>query len=322
MWDSITTWLQEYPGFLSVIGALILFFNWLISNTLQASYMSWKSSIEQADRHNCLSYMFAQIRDLLLSVTSEIWKPRCPPQNDQLIRGIENEYSGALDSMSRTRLNATRVNELNEFCIRELTFSRSPATVMNAAFELQQIQNESQQLFQRLCEAFGVVDGIIKEVQAMDPRPPDQVQRAITAINECEAAYRNEILPKVAPLCDRAVMAANKLRRDIYVELQSHQRRAKVFSSVAIWIYILGSIVVVAGQVGDKMLWKTNPEPNESLPTTEQILRELNHEVQQLQKEQKALSRIEEIDNELKALNQAIEKLNETPKGHKTEKQE
>jgi hypothetical protein len=271
IWRSIAVWLAEHANILTVVGALILFFNWVISNTLKSRYETLKSRIEQAERDNRIDSQFAEIRESVNGITTEVLKPRGPSVGDKDVPRSEIEYWEALNSMAQTQLSATQVNKLHRFCVEEWLLLQSSDTTTKAAAEVQACQAEAQRVYKQLSEAFDQVHRLVNEVHVMNPRTEPEVRRVISAVDKLESTYRNDILPKVAPLGERATRASNQRRREIHAEVEQLGWRTKLFSKVALWLYVLGSVVALAGQASDKLLPKPSNEPNKAQSPSEGI---------------------------------------------------
>ena len=81
-------WLVDNAGLISVIGALIIFFSWTITNTLGQRYTRLKQSVEAAESTFRLYTALHELRDSLSSVAMEAVYAR------EAAEQAGNEYAG------------------------------------------------------------------------------------------------------------------------------------------------------------------------------------------------------------------------------------
>jgi hypothetical protein len=98
---------------------------------------------------------------------------------------------------------------------------------------------------------------VVDEVYVMNPKPHQQVVRAAESAKMFEDVYRKNLLPRARTLYADVVPLMNARRQELEVELAAKKRFAQLSSHAAIVLYAMGSVLALAGQVGDKILGST-----------------------------------------------------------------
>jgi hypothetical protein len=112
-------------------------------------------------------------------------------------------------------------------------------------------------LHRELREELETATRVVDQVYVMNPKPHQQVARATESAKMLEELYRQNLLPRVHALHDEVVPLMNARRQELEVELAAKKRLAKLSSHAAIVLYAMGSVLALAGQVGDKILAST-----------------------------------------------------------------
>ena len=103
MKDTITI-IRSNAGLISILGALIIFFSWVVSNTFKTKYTNLNSAIASAERDARIFGALGELAGSVNSVASEIVQPKLL---EQTRLGYEEHTLGTLRSRSYRILQNT-----------------------------------------------------------------------------------------------------------------------------------------------------------------------------------------------------------------------
>ena len=96
-----------------------------------------------------------------------------------------------------------------------------------------------------------------KALRVMNPKPRHEVARVTESARMLEDVFRQKLLPRFFRLHEELDALVNARRQQLEVELAAKKRLAQIYSRAAIVLYAMGSVLALAGQVGDKILGST-----------------------------------------------------------------
>src|SRR5438046_10649475 len=101
-------WAQNNGGLISTLGALIIFFSWVVTNTLGQKYGRVKSSVESGQSTFRLYTTFNELRGSLNSLAMEVlqFKNDTEARISAPEKETESEVDVARESFSLTRISA------------------------------------------------------------------------------------------------------------------------------------------------------------------------------------------------------------------------
>ena len=168
MSKSLGLLLVESAGVISVIGALVIFFSWSVTNTLGQRYSRLKQSVEAADNAFRLYTSLHELRDSLNSVAMETVYAREAAEKISSNTG-DRRVSETIDlrrQYSHTRMSAHQVKELMDFASQSLDYSASVRNVTPTSQRIKSLHEEIYTVYARARE----LDRAVELVNGM-PNP-------------------------------------------------------------------------------------------------------------------------------------------------------
>lgn len=241
-------WARAHSGLISVTGALIIFFSWVITNTFAQRYNRIKAATETAQATFRLYTTLHEQRNQLNSLAMEVIQRSEAGLDASTFsagRTTNAKLNQARSQFSRDRLSANQMRELWEFTVETSALSRAVGNVTPTSEQIQQILREVEPLYKKLT----TLDRMSEEAINNPGWPPDKVMQAV---QEYSNYFRSEVLPQVPVLYQRIVDASNARRREADDQLATAKVHAERSSRLAIWVYIIGSVLALTGQAVEK----------------------------------------------------------------------
>lgn len=243
--------LIENAGLISVVGALILFFSWVITNTFGVRYTRLKQSVENAESTFRLYQTLHGLRDQLNSLAMEVVHGRKAADASRFRSGQtgNTEFDAARERFDLTRLSAHQITELNDFAGEMSEFSRAVGSDTSASADIIRIAVEVSEISTKVREK----ERRVEELSLSDSSDPSDMRKAI---DDYVDYVRNAAIPKMPELFRQAVEASNTRRREGAHQLALAKTNAQRASRVATALYIAGTLLVLGGQYLDKVYGK------------------------------------------------------------------
>jgi hypothetical protein len=257
-------WARAHSGLVSISGALVIFFSWVITNTLGQRYNAIKSTTESAQATFRLYTTLHEQRNQLNSLAMEVIQRNDAGSDATMFSAgpaRDHERMIAVKQFNMDVLVAHQVNELMDFTVETNALSRSAGTSTRASDQIVQVLKEVDPIYQKLHELRKTAEQVIA-----DPNSPLQEVKSTT---EAYRTYlRSEAVPKVPGLYERIVDASNIRRREAEAELKSAKTKAERAAKFAIGVYVFGSLLALAGQAIEKTKPKEAPQTIKQGATT------------------------------------------------------
>jgi hypothetical protein len=246
-WDILRQSLHDTAGAITTTGALVIFFSWLVSNTLKEAYARRKRAIEEAKVYHQLFQAIRHLQQNIHTVTHELVGPRLI---DELEKQKPSENGALLAASKRLllkRLSAEQLNQLASLAGIALNFSNSIPGATDASISLASLTVQSCDLSSAVSISERRADHILN--RALRSEDSGLTESALVAVAEHENFYLKEVLPQIPKLMEEAAAAINKRQEEAEVALLRVKRRAESSSRVALYLYVLGSLLALAGQI-------------------------------------------------------------------------
>jgi hypothetical protein len=244
----VLAWLDANSALLTVCGALLIFFSWMVANTAKSSLQRLTDAMERVDERENLDYQFDDLRHAIGSIGVQTYVRRgdSAPHDSR-------KYWEALDMLVETGMNSSQVDHLNALARRECRRSEASKIITSTAIDIRKV---SARIFNLYRDLRNRLDSLHSIVNATHSKREDREgkETAIAAIHEFDEYYRSSILIHVQPLSEELVSLINIRKNELRVELDGLRRRASFVNRVALFVYAVGSLAAIAGQMGDKLI--------------------------------------------------------------------
>jgi hypothetical protein len=248
---SLGIWLVGNAGLISVIGALIIFFSWVVTNTLGQHYSRLKQSVETADTTFRLYTTLHELRDSLNSVAMETVSTR--DAVEQISKNPQDRERSELASFRRqysyTRMSAHQIEELMDFANQTLNYSSSIETVTPTSQTVAVLHKDIYSLYARVRE-------LNHAVELANTSPDPQMIPLRNAIEHYVTYVEKDAIPRVADLYKAIVNTSNDRRDEGRRELAQSKRKASRAAHTVLLLYAVGSLFALGGQYLDKVYKK------------------------------------------------------------------
>jgi hypothetical protein len=248
----VLTTLKPWAELISIAGAALLFFSWVVSNTLQQRYQAAKASVERAQSERRLYGELAQARQSIDSLAAEILNTRqglravhakVAPDSD----ATRLRHEEVVSSIASKKLNARQIDWGLRFCSNEQELAQALDSKDDSIGELNNVCKKMSSLREQKEEVFKQIDQEVTAAKELN-------DEAARKIRELEGRYSKCLLPQFGPLLEQAVNASNAISSVAVAELKKRKARADVSSWVAFFAYIVGTCLVIFGRVVDKLV--------------------------------------------------------------------
>jgi len=254
--------LTENAGLITVVGALILFFSWVVTNTFGVRYTRLKQSVENAESTFRLYQTLHGLRDQMNSLALEVVQRRDTPDASRFRSGQTGniEVDAAREKFDLTRLSAHQIKELNDFTGEMSEFSRAVGSDTPASRDVTRLAVEVSELSKNVREKERLVEELSLNVSA----DPSQVR---SAIDDYVNYVRSTAIPEMPKLFPEAVEASNVRRAEGAEQLARAKANAQRANRTATILYVLGTLLVLGGQYLDKVHGKKAKQPEAPIGT-------------------------------------------------------
>jgi hypothetical protein len=247
---AVGSWLVDNAGMISVFGALVIFFSWVVTNTLGQRYSRMKQSAETAESTFRLYTTLHELRSSLNSVASETVYGREAAERNQgetRYRDKEEEEIALLRRRyDHTRLSAHQINELMDFANQTLEVSNGIGTSSETAQRIETIYHEIYEVYWRVHE-------LDRVVQLANATPKPDISKLRPAVEQYDTVVRQIVNDRVPDLFRRIAEASNTRREEGRFHLADTKKNAERAARVGLILYILGSMLALGGQYVDKV---------------------------------------------------------------------
>jgi len=171
---------KPYATLLSVIGPAIIFFSWIMSNTLQQRYQTAKSSVERAQSERRLYGELTEARQSVEGLARELNKVRTEFNDLRRARAAEANKPRELQECDResvelavvsTAIGAQQIDWGARFCSNEVELSRVLAAKSGVAHTLKATSIELTQLRKAKDELLSQMSRLLGSSRTIDGRP-------------------------------------------------------------------------------------------------------------------------------------------------------
>lgn len=250
--------LKPYGELLSVLGALLLFFSWIMTNLVAEQFKSAKAAYETAAEKRVIRQLLTELKGDVESVAAEAINARLSlvelelrsdPQNSNLETREWYEHRNLILRLASTGLNARQIDHGNNFC--NLTIEHSlvgeeqsaaQAKLGDACTDISRLKSKKDQLIERM--EFNVQSYNTKST------PLKTVEERHSMLR---SEYRSLLEPFLGML-QKAVEASNEREDELRDELERAKSRNTTAKRVAVLLYVSGSVVVLAGASLSKLV--------------------------------------------------------------------
>jgi ABC-type transporter Mla subunit MlaD len=242
---------RSAAALLSVCGALIIFFSWVLTNTRAQTLSRIKQAVESAQSTFRLYTTLHELRDQLNSVAMEVIEGKTSPNATQLASGRtgRRDEDSVRATFDKARLSAHQIKELMDFTAETNSFSRAVGSATPASDEIGRILTEVDHVYTPLRESERQVEDLLHDSRVS----LDDAREAVKRYNDY---VRNTAIPQVPSLYRRVVELSNRRRDEGDRELDTARQKAEFASSVSRILYVFGSVLALGGQFIDKFLVK------------------------------------------------------------------
>jgi len=243
-------WLAANAGIISIVGALVIFFSWTVTNTLGQRYSRLKQSVETADGTFRLYTTLHDLRGSLNSVAMETVYAReaAESSHNQTVsrESIRVEVDALRRDYTHTRLSAHQIIELMDFTSQTLAFSAGVGTETATAKQIQNLHDDIYAMYRE-------VQDRDRAVEAANSTPEPDVRQLRPVVTEYVSFVRHDAIPRVRGFYQAITNACNTRQNEGREQLARSQRNAARAARVALALYIVGSLLVLSGQYFDKV---------------------------------------------------------------------
>jgi hypothetical protein len=250
---------QPYGVLLSTCGALLIFFSWLATNTLGERFKKAKTAYETARDKRYLYRTLNEIQGSNRGVAAQVINLHLdcqrlaasldPRRDEQAVRDRYEHDELRLQLVS-TSINAGQIDQAN---------SR-----FNIDFDQPDPNTKSSLPHKQLLESCAKIRGLLNEKNAVvkqmwanlarhTPSGKVSLQDVIKEHRRLGDAY-TAILEPFGPLLEAAVDATNARENELRKEYSKAKARSTKASQVSIYLYIVGTALVLLGTVLDKLV--------------------------------------------------------------------
>ena len=262
--SKVGAWLTANAGVLSVLGALIIFFSWAVTNTLGQRYARMKQSAETAESTFRLYTTLHELRASLNSVAAEAVYTREAAEQGigkhRELAGVEAEIFHLRRRYRNSRLSAHQIKELMDFASQTRDFSNGVASNTETAERVRTLSDEIYQIYRSVHEL-----DLAAETAIGTPKPALAPLRI--AVDGYAAAVSEAVNSKVPTLFQQIVAASNHRRDEGREQLARTKQYSEFAARIALVLYVVGSILALGGQYLDK-IYKAKLEAKKAAATS------------------------------------------------------
>ena len=243
---AVIGWMATNAGLFSVVGALIIFFSWAVTNTLAQRYTRLKQSVETAEGTFRLYTTLHELRNQQNSLVMEILQIKEEvSRNRQSAQRSNTERHDVLNEYNRTWLSAHQIKELMDFTAQTSDFSNAVGTNTQTTHDIERIRGDVWELYSAVLQRERLA-----EAQRREEQPDLRTLR--TAVDEYVRYVRRDAVPRVGSLYEAIVNASNKRREEGRAQLERARKNANRATRIALVLYVIGSIFALGGQYLDE----------------------------------------------------------------------
>lgn len=239
---------------ISVCGLLMIFFSWITTNLLGERLKAAKAAYEEGKRNRRLFGTLNQLGQSVEDVAAQT------VELERSLLGLASEVASrsgwsdlAEGAKARTlvleigsmRLSARQIDWGARFCATALEEANALAQSSPALLKLRETEAAIVELRDRKQALLAEVDGLYSGGQL---RAPPGWHR----LNEKRAVLAAIIAP-FGPLLHAAVEASNQRSEELRSAMDGARRRVKLATSVALILYLLGTVATIGGSALDKV---------------------------------------------------------------------
>ncbi len=244
---------------LSVLGGLIIFFSWVVANTRAQTYTQIKVAVESAQANFRLYTTLHELRDQQNSLAMEIANLRSSPGSNasRFAAGPlgDSRRNSLLRQYNQARMYGHQIKELMDFTVESASFSNAVGTRTSTHDGIDRLRREVERIYLPLSPMESIAETSLAG--------PD-IDKSSFAVQHYDDQVRGAI-PQVGPFYERITRLSNARQQEGNNELQDAKRQSQAAEETSLALYVIGSIMAIAGQVADKLLTKEDNPQDEAL---------------------------------------------------------
>jgi hypothetical protein len=251
--------LKPYGVLLSTCGTLLIFFSWLATNTLGERFKKAKTAYETAIEKRRLYHTLDEIQGAARSIAAQVINlhrdsqrlaASLDPRRDEQAMRDQHEHDELRLDLVSTVVNADQIDRGKSFFDIVLD-QPGPSTKSSVAHKL--ILENSAKIRSLLNEKKAIVEQMQTNFARYTPSGEVSMQDVRKEHNRLNQAYK-AILQPFGPLAQAAVDATNARENELRTEYSKAKARSTTASQVSIYLYIIGTALVLIGTVLDKLV--------------------------------------------------------------------
>lgn len=229
---------------LSIAGALIIFFNWLVTNTRLERVKSAKAALAASETQHQLVSLLNEVRSTQDSLASAIHR-----------LGGEFVRAGVIESTSANAGSRTLMEQRERFAEARLSARQIAHARDWAATDMSHYSDSAPHEVKML-----LVDGpdglnhLIKEIEARFDQADQHLKGKgvlapsdLQALDGIYAYYSETLLPRFKELMNKVIEASKQGREALREATEKAQQRVKITRWFTIGLYVVGTIMALAG---------------------------------------------------------------------------
>lgn len=227
---------------MEAIGGIIIFFSWVITNTIHQNYKDLKKSLESANGNFRLYNTLHEIRGMVDSVAAEVIKRNPNDMEASRFRSGKHwheEIERIRNEFDMVNLNARQVKNLMDFTAEVNALSLATDDDTSTHDQVQSMLREVGKLQDAYFELERPAKVELNKSNTFDS--PDN----FVEIPKYISSYRNHILPLVPDLFRRIVNLSNERKEEAELKLSRLKKRSKIMKYVSMVSYIIGTVLIL-----------------------------------------------------------------------------
>ena len=233
---------------MEVLGAMIIFFSWVVTNALTQRYVNLKLSLESSQRSFRLYNTLHELRSMINSLGLEIIQG-LPKGIDATRFRAGRHHIDDVEAMRETfcveRVSAHQVRELIDFIFQTIELAD---TVRKDSHTSKEIQQE-----------LLAVEECRDELQKLESEAETELGRSnsfeshneFIAIPAYVKFFRDQVLPRVPEFYRRIVELSNQTQEQARMALKRAQLQARVAKYASLALYAAGSLLILTSKLAE-----------------------------------------------------------------------
>ena len=187
-WTQLVALSRPWAGLLTVAGALVLVFSWLIDNTLRHRYSKLAQALESGKTERHLFGILSEIRQSVSRIEFEVVRKSG-------LQSADDPFGTQLLMLDHQLLSirhrVDEVRELNETMHRGLQSSKKHPSKSRASLDIERVSREVSEIYDYLLKLDQAADSAM--MTANSSRDSDSLHTAISAVREIRGSISGGI---------------------------------------------------------------------------------------------------------------------------------